>query len=264
MDEITPLIDRIFISILENENGELVSSPKTHDFEEYERNPIEIPTIIQTKNGFYEDVSDLNGIAIPALYYDYIHKMNNPIELENLEQKIPKNPSNSIQKMIGNVLLEMKENEHLYLRKMVKRIPEVCETTNDYLFLANVYIAIQERLYSKLKQIGGRSAYNWISESVIEKCKARLNTVITEPYVCCEKTIIHHSMEEAHTRIDACLNAYFKDTRFRFSAIIDLETSGTVWELKCTSEISIDHKLQVVIYEWLWNLIYPENKKKFK
>jgi hypothetical protein len=265
MDEITPLIDRIFISILENENGEpTTSSPKTPDFEEAERNPIEIPTIIQTKSGFYEDVSDLNGIAIPALYYDYIHKMNNPIELENLHQKIPKNPSNSIQKMISNVLLEMKENEHLYLRKMVKRIPEVCETTNDYLFLANVYIAIQERLYSKLKQIGGRSAYNWISESVIEKCKARLNTVITEPYVCCEKTIIHHSMEEAHTRIDACLNTYFKDTRFRFSAIIDLETSGTVWELKCTSEISIDHKLQVVIYEWLWNLIYPENKKKFK
>jgi hypothetical protein len=71
-------------------------------------------------------------------------------------------------------------------------------------------------------------------------------------------------MEEAHTRIDACLENYFKDTRFRFSAIIDLETSGTVWELKCTSEISIDHKLQVVIYEWLWNMIYPENKKKFK
>jgi hypothetical protein len=166
--------------------------------------------------------------------------------------------------MIANVLLEMKENEHFYLRKMVKKIPEVCETTNDYLFLANVYIAIQERLYSKLKQIGRRSEYNWISESVIEKCKARLNTVINEPYICCEKTIIHHSMEEAHARIDACLENYFKDTRFRFSAIIDLETTGTVWELKCTSEISIDHKLQVVIYEWLWNMIYPENKKKFK
>jgi hypothetical protein len=259
IDEITPLIDRIFISTLENENGELASSPKNTDFEENEKQIIEIPSIIHTKSGFYEDVSDLNGIAIPALYYDHIHKMNN--KMENLEKK---NPSNSIQKMIANVLLEMKENEHFYLRKMVKKIPEVCETTNDYLFLANVYIAIQERLYSKLKQIGRRSEYNWISESVIEKCKARLNTVINEPYICCEKTIIHHSMEEAHARIDACLENYFKDTRFRFSAIIDLETTGTVWELKCTSEISIDHKLQVVIYEWLWNMIYPENKKKFK
>ena len=262
IDEITPLIDRIFISTLENENGELASSPKNTDFEENEKQIIEIPSIIHTKSGFYEDVSDLNGIAIPALYYDHIHKMNNP--MENLDQNIPKKPSNSIQKMISNVLLEMKENEHFYLRKMVKRIPEVCETTNDYLFLANVYIAIQERLYSKLKQIGRRSEYNWISESVIEKCKARLNTVINEPYICCEKTIIHHSMDEAHARIDACLENYFKDTRFRFSAIIDLETTGTVWELKCTSEISIDHKLQVVIYEWLWNMIYPENKKKFK
>ena len=263
MDEITPLIDRIFISINTFENGEPTEcSPKTPDFEENERKEvIEIPSIVHTKSGFYEDVSDLNGIAIPALYYDYIHKMNSSIEMENLGQK---NPSNSIQKMISNVLLEMKEGEHLYLRKMVKRIPEVCETTNDYLFLANVYIAIQERLYSKLKQIGGRSQYNWISESVIEKCKARLNTVIDEPYICCEKTIIHHSMEEAHVKIDACLEKYFKDMRFRFSAIIDLETSGTVWELKCTTDISIDHKLQIVIYEWLWNMIYPENKKVFK
>jgi hypothetical protein len=269
MDEITPLIGRIFISINTLESGEPTSSPKSDDFDDFfddkfSNRTIEIPTIIQTKSGFYEDVSDINGIAIPALYYDYIHKMNRQIDSENSTPNIPKNPSNSIQKMIDNVLLEMKENEHLYLRKMVKKIPDVCETTNDYLFLANVYVAIQERLYSKLKQIGGRSAYNWISESVIDKCKARLNMVITEPYVCCEKTIIHHSMEEAHIRIDACLENYFKDTRFRFSAIIDLETSNTVWELKCTSEISIDHKLQIVIYEWLWNLIYPENKKKFK
>jgi hypothetical protein len=43
-----------------------------------------------------------------------------------------------------------------------------------------------------------------------------------------------------------------ENVRFRFSAIVDLITPTTVWEIKCTSSITIDHQLQVVIYAWLW------------
>jgi hypothetical protein len=35
---------------------------------------------------------------------------------------------------------------------------------------------------------------------------------------------------------------------------VDLVSDDCVWELKCTSDISIDHRLQVVIYAWLWHL----------
>jgi hypothetical protein len=33
-----------------------------------------------------------------------------------------------------------------------------------------------------------------------------------------------------------------------------------VWELKCTSKITIDHLLQVVIYAWLWRTLVADER----
>ena len=101
---------------------------------------IDIPRIIQTGGGLFEEVSDLNGIALPAMYFDEIqgHKRDGEQVLKSMIQM-------SVQ--------EMRENKHIYLKNCVKEIPDTCETPSDYLYLANVYVAIQERLYSKLKQI---------------------------------------------------------------------------------------------------------------
>ncbi len=41
-------------------------------------------------------------------------------------------------------------------------------------------------------------------------------------------------------------------------------TETTVWEIKCTKEITMDHQLQVVIYAWLYRLLHPETDKVFK
>ena len=62
-------------------------------------------------------------------------------------------------------------------------------------------------------------------------------------------------MEAEHAKIDQTLSAHFPENmRFRFTAIVDLATDTCVWELKCTGDISIDHKLQVIIYAWLWHM----------
>jgi hypothetical protein len=163
--------------------------------------------------------------------------------------------------MVENTLVDMKENEHMYLKRIVKEIPEQCNSISDYLLLANVYTAIQERLYFKLKQIGS-DGYNWITEQMICDCMERLESIIgcelieENQQVLPEHTIIHHSMEELHSKIDQTLAPYFPENmRFRFSAIIDLLTDSSVWELKCTGEISMDHKLQVCIYAWLWEML---------
>ena len=231
LDYISPIIDRLYT----------ISSPMS--------NTIDIPMIIKTKHGFFESVSDLNGIAIPSMYYDRLNR-------ENL-----------LYKMVENSLIEMKENEHMYLKRIVSEIPEHCESICDYLLLANVYTAIQERLYFKLKQI---VEYNWISDKVMSDCLERLDSIIgielkgDNPQVIPEHTIIHHSMEELHTKIDQTLAPYFPENmRFRFSAIVDLLTDASIWELKCTGEISMDHKLQVIVYAWIWDML-DKPVKNFK
>ena len=224
LDVISPIVDRLFAC----------NSPIGIT--------IEIPSVIETKRGSFESVSDLNGIAIPSVYYDHI----NP----------DKSQPNLLYEMVENALVDMKENEHIYLKRIVKDLPVRCENIGDYLFLANVYTAINERLYFKLKQIK-RDEYNWLSASVVEECKERLDNIIrAEPSeIQSEYMFIHNSMEEQHAKIDQTLSAHFPENmRFRFTAIVDLATESCVWELKCTGDISIDHKLQVIIYAWLWHM----------
>jgi ATP-dependent exoDNAse (exonuclease V) beta subunit len=231
LDIITPIIENIFVA----------GSPMEE---------ITIHSVINTRKGFFEAVSDLNGIAIPCMFYDSFSK---------------ENPSNVLYNMVENSLLEMKEHEHEYLKKIVKELPTTCETIDDYLFLANVNNSIQERLYFKVKQIE-RDEYTWLSTEVVNQCMERLNLIVGgEPGAkTSEFTLIHHSMEDAHAKIDQLLAPHFPESyRFRFSAILDLVTDTSVWELKCTENINLDHKLQLIIYAWLWKMM-DKPTKEFK
>jgi hypothetical protein len=195
---------------------------------------IDIPAIIKTGRGFYESVSDLNGIAIPAMFCG----------------------GDRLRDAIDDAMLEMKDNEHQYLREIISELPDECRETSDYLFLANIQVAISERLYFKLRQIG-RDEYTWLTPSMVSQCLARMENVIgsDKSEFETEQTIIHASQEDAHAKIDRVLAPHFPDNvRFRLTAIVDLISTDTVWELKCTSEITIEHKLQLLIYAWIWEM----------
>ena len=237
IEEISPIIDRIF-----------VREPVL------EINEFDIPVVIETAGGFFEEVSDLNGIAIPAMYYDeLVNKFSN------------KTDSNILLKIIKETLENMKPHEHAFLRNLVEELPEQCSQNIDqYLYLANLYVASQEKLYFKLKQID-RNEYGWISSTHFENCRKRLHEIIGQecsaecPRI--EETILNHSMETEHEKIDVFLAQFFENKKFRFTARTDIITPTTVWEIKCTSKISMDHLLQVVIYAWLWRATRDEQKE---
>ena len=218
LNEISPIIDKIF------------------DFSQVYTTNIEIPSVIQTNYG-YEDVSDLNGIAIPSFFYEKISK------------------NNILKSLIDQSILDMKPNEHFFLKNTIKNIPETFNSINDYLYLSNIYISIQERLYFKLKQINS-DEYNWIDNELLNQCIERLEKMIVEnnEYIpSFEKTLIHNSNESLHENIDHILKPHFTENiLFRFSAIIDVFSENSIWELKFTNQISIEHKIQLVIYAWIY------------
>jgi hypothetical protein len=234
---ITPLLEELFVQEIE-------------PLPEQEFN---IPKIIETENGLYEEISDLNGIALPALYYDEI-------------QGHKKDGENVLRQMINNSVQETKYNKYTYLKEMIETLPETCETPGDYLFLANLYVASQEKLYSKLKQIQ-RHEYNWISDEIKNKTMERLNHHLGHEFqenneTEVEKQLIHYSMEKEHEKIDKILEPYFhKEKNFRFSGRLDVLSKTSLWELKCTSKISQEHQLQVIIYAWLWNVLNPDSPR---
>lgn len=116
----------------------------------------------------------------------------------------------------------------------------------------------KEKLYSKLKQIR-QDEYDWITPEIVDKCCSQMEQNLghefqnLDQYVPeIEKTLIHSSMEPEHVALDALLYPYFSyDKRFRFNARVDLLTLSTLWELKCTSKITLEHLMQVVLYAWI-------------
>ena len=231
IDEIYPLLEIIYIK------------------ESTTESLLEIPNIVETKQGFFEEVSDLNGIAIPSFYYDYLYQK---WDIQTTKK------SNILLNMIRSNIQNMNTNDHIFLKRIVNDIPENIDKIEDYLFVANISLAIQETLYFKLKQID-KTEYNWISTDMMEKCKERMDQCIgmdcekTLPVI--EKTILNEKQDELHVLIDAFLETHFgNERRFRFHARVDVITDNIVWEIKCTNKITVDHMLQMVIYKWLWDM----------
>jgi len=242
LDFVTPLIDEIF-----------------HSIDIIEKKELDIPSILQTKNGF-EEISDLNGNVLPIMFYDHLLDRRSEVE-EN------KNRKRVFQQLILSQIQHFKPKKHSFLTEIVQNMPETCESTSDYLYLANLSLAIEEKLYSKISQIEA-DEYNWLSDSVIQQCYDRLDMVLNldmeskgdigdwNP----EKILIHSSANEDHIEIDQCLIEHLGDKYlFRFTARVDLWTENTIWEWKCTSKLSIEHKIQLVIYAWLWHMVYSSS-----
>lgn len=235
LDIITPILDDLF------------------DTEQSVSEIFDIPSIIQTSQNLYEEVSDLNGICIPCMYFDYIINENNTSLKSNVLYDI-------IQEKI-----EKLDKKHYFIHNIIEEHlkPEFTNAT-DYLFASNIFKSLDEQLYFKLRQIS-KNDCTWLLDEDIDKFMLRLDNVIKsdfdnkEPLI--ENTFIHNSQEELHINIDKILSQHLPNTtRFRFTARADLITDTCVWELKCTTEISIDHLIQVVIYAWLWNLTNTEPK----
>ena len=247
MENIAPLIETIFIQ----------------EVEPTDESTIDVPNMIQTSRGLYEDVCDLNGIALPSIYYDYLFKRYGE------DGKKPVNiGANILRHIINDSLSDTTENQCLYLKRIVDQMPEICETPADYLRLSNLYVSCKERLLFKWNQIG-EDDYGWLTPDMIKAFMERLDKVIgeecddTPPLV--EHSIIDREMDAETATINTILrnNLLVLSRKVRFSARADLITWRTLWELKCTGSITVEHKLQTILYAWLWYVVNtPDIEKK--
>jgi hypothetical protein len=291
---------------------------------------IDIPTMVSTSLGFYEDVCDINGIAIPSMYFDHMfsqctedmedgdgnrqprpvfsgmdYTRMNRYEEEDEEEDIEANPdaeafmdvedgdyvgeregvtttgkkvtatdrrrlmgSYTLYGMIRQALNEGRSGEFTYLKTLT--LPFPCEDASDYLYLSNIFIASKEKLLFKITQIRHPVDYTWLEESVIDACMMAMDSAIGQECAVGHFPLVEHdlvchvdSICDHNAKIDAVLGPFFIHdphyVPFRIFGRADLVTSQTLWEIKCTSTVSIDHKLQLVVYAWLWMTVHSDN-----
>jgi len=184
-------------------------------------NCVEFPTDIKTSSITYEEVSDINGLAIPAM-------------LDN-----PNSNQNAIYKAVNDKVEKLKSTSFGKLQPLVEAFKKVvypCRDIKDWLYLSNLYIAYRSEYYYKINQI---KDYNWLNEDIVNKCHKNIrNNINIDEYTVFEKPISIKYKHETYgiMKIGGC---------------IDIDDRTNIWELKCVNELTIEHKLQLIVYCWL-------------
>jgi hypothetical protein len=233
LDKITPILQNLFVT---------VQSPT---------DSLTIRSVFETKNGFFEDVSDVNGIVLPILFYDRLTNVKTPI----------------LQNLVRHYMKDVNPKQHEFLHQLVKTMPLTCETIQDYLYMASLSITTQEKLYSRISQIATEE-YNWLDKTMIDSCCDRYRKAIGEECKkgewVAEHTILHETNEMDHINIDSFFDSakIVPNTVFRFTARTDFMSQESIWEMKCTGQLTTEHKLQLVIYMWLYHMTPEKELKK--
>jgi hypothetical protein len=186
---------------------------------------VDIPLKIQTGPNTYENVSEINGVAIPAIYEYISHKKVTIID--------------ALRRLITRLSITHRQN---YTRITNKDKM----TVGDILYLANLYNSITSGYIFKTEQI---KEYKWLESKPLKVCLERLEIVVSR-----EGTDYEVSVEAEEIIYNR-----------RLVGILDIlempivANKATIWELKCVSHITNEHILQLSIYSWI-----VENMDKYK
>jgi hypothetical protein len=188
---------------------------------------LNIPSKIKIKEDTFEEVSDINGIVLPAIH-EYQQRSTCRI-LENVHFEY-------------NNLVDSKE--HQFLQKAYKQIKEELVYSKDFVYLGLMYVSLKEKIYHRINQI---TRYDWLKSKELEKCLEILIKYLPKKTKY-ERDIVFESQnfpQYGTVIINGRLDAY---------------TDETVWEIKCVDSLELEHYLQLVVYAWLWRQAFLETK----
>lgn len=249
---------------------------------------IDLPTIIETTDEQFEDISEINGIAIPTLFYDWIScnsesDVSLPINKPPIENAFCK--SHLLYSLISKRIESIHENDFIrtFLIAKFNKIEKQHEKRqkqqkyddnlfanelSHYLHLCNFYNAMENGIYYKLNQIP-ISKYSWLSIYILQECFDRLyDKFKTIPIEDLQSEIAIPSLanKDFNKKIDEYFGKkqIFGDKKFRFRGRVDFMTPTSIWEIKCTSSLTYENFIQLVIYAFIWNMenINKEGKEE--
>jgi len=130
------------------------------------------------------------------------------------------------------------------IQKYAGKINIPCKNISDYLKVSNVYNALQNNLHSKIASIKN---YNWIDNSQVDKCLNNLEFIKSDNLFFEYKITNDDDLDE-----NFFIYKHKDFGEIRIAGRIDAFDNDNIYEFKCVSNITIEHKLQIIIYYWLW------------
>lgn len=179
-----------------------------------------------------EEVSDLNGIAIPCIFQG-----------RRYENKIGKRGGQDLyDSIVGKKTTK-------FINTAIDKLHWPCRTNADYLYLANLYQSASSGMHFKLAQI---TNYDWLTDEAVS--------------ICCNN-IQNHVGHVKHYELPLGNNSDHNSPFYEFpseygiiriSGVIDAFEEGKIWEFKCVDCLQLEHFVQTAIYQWIWNKTRPD------
>jgi hypothetical protein len=229
--ELTKFLNEHSISLLTTIMNEVFTEevPETYS--------VDIPSKVEgAATGTCEEVSDINGIVIPAMY----------------EARLCQ--SSTVEIDVRNKYIDLcNDGTHEFIRKACEKLPKKPVTVAEYVYMTLIYVSIVEKVYNKIEQI---QRYDWLTESMVSQCFACLESHNVNADTIFEEEVSHvsHKYVAEYGTVEV-------------AGRLDAVTEDTVWEFKCVSALTMEHKLQLLIYAWIWkegDFEKKDGKKKFK
>lgn len=184
---------------------------------------IAIPSVIQTTANRKENVSDLNGIAIPTIYE---HRKMGRISIQNDLQTYFMNQLRDG----GKLSAEQKG--------WIQTIQNELSKPEEYLKLANIYSSYISGYIYKIAQI---KEYNWLSNDLVNQLLKVLESMIhgKPDNMIFEETLDYIGYE-------------FRNHSVQIAGRADIIDDENLWEIKCVDAFKPEHIVQLAVYAWLW------------
>jgi hypothetical protein len=180
---------------------------------------VAIESVAKNTIGTVENISDLNGLCIPALWEE---RMRGTSDIKEFVKR----------EMPGTL-------KHADILKNAYRSINM-ETTSlsDYLRLTNIYQSINTNCHCKIAQI---ESYTWLTQEAVDECHASMSK-----YIDIDQNPV---FEYPITDVKYALKDFGE---INLNCRLDAVDDTAVWEFKCVGDLQLEHFLQLVIYAWMW------------
>lgn len=231
----TSVIDSLFTT---------VSSPSSSGAVQGQDDSVLIPSTVLCHSGLTEEVSDLNGLIIPAMW--------------EATQTSPK----GLTTLHSIIKAECTDVTSPFLLGHLENVKFPCVTIQDYIVLAITYHAIVNKVHFKLAQI---DRFDWLTDEMVTCCRRQMEQILytTGSSIQFECVIgCHYLLSDCYPPLTAFIKQRLGDTfgSLGIEGRLDVVTDDTLWELKCVDVLTLEHKLQLVVYAWMWRMFEQPTK----
>ena len=192
----------------------------------------------------YENVSDLVGNIIPAIYEEKCLGRQNA-QLQILE-KLYNDPDES-KRLSETQKAAIREIDRDAIRNDHSNLPVIAH-------LATTYLSIVDGYTHRLAQLRD---YSWLCKDMVDESMKVLSEYVDKSYKF-EQTLDPDEIE--YDRVNDKIKGWFPEmSKIELRGRVDAINSEYIYETKCKQSLDIEDKSQLAIYLFLYNTMYGDD-----